>query len=298
MALHFIDDAIRRCFVYRNGEVSLSWLSSEARKMYTKNDSKLFLQSGSKPYNEPGDGDPHARDPNKDQYFFNFSNYPAMTQFWNDTIMLGPHAVQPQNSTSSQTKCCGNVVDGVFIDDSTGLGAEHKVMVKRCGLTPESIADWNLKAHAAYTASFKAVVDRGGFVWNLMRDPDNNMALTGGVVPQPINATCKTWMLTKCGNSSWEGGSWPLLMSPEPGSEEQSLAAFMLIRGPYAWWGRGWLGGDVDYNASLAHKDPGEPTSRCTVLDAEQGIFARTFTKMTVTLNCPAWAATFNNSVA
>lgn len=54
-----------KCFVYRNGEVSLSWLSSEARKMYTKEDSALFLQSGGKPYNEPGDGDPHAvRNPN------------------------------------------------------------------------------------------------------------------------------------------------------------------------------------------------------------------------------------------
>ena len=75
-------------------------------------------------------------------------------------------------------------------------------------LTPASIASWNAKAHAAYTSSFQAVVDRGGFVWNLMRDADNNMALTGGVVPQPINATCKSWMLSKCGNSSWDGASW------------------------------------------------------------------------------------------
>ena len=57
-----------RCFVYRNGEVSLSWLSSEARKMYTKADSGLFLQAGGRPYNEPGDGDPHAGVPNHDQF--------------------------------------------------------------------------------------------------------------------------------------------------------------------------------------------------------------------------------------
>ena len=53
------------------------------------------------------------------------------------------------------------------------------------------------------------------------------------------------------------------MMMPEPGSEAQSLAAFMLIRGPYAWWGRGWMGGDVYYNATLAHIDPGEPTGAC-----------------------------------
>lgn len=101
-----------RCFVYRNGEVSLSWLSSEAQKMYTKSDSNLFLQSGGKPYNEPGDGDPHAHDPNKDQYFFNFSNV-NMTPFWNDTIILGVHSVRPK-SGPSQTRCCGNVVYVLF----------------------------------------------------------------------------------------------------------------------------------------------------------------------------------------
>lgn len=83
-------------------------------------------------------------------------------------------------------------------------------------LTPASIASWNAKAHAAYTSSFQAVVDRGGFVWNLMRDADNNMALTGGVVPQPINATCKSWMLSKCGNSSWDGASWSVTQPAVP----------------------------------------------------------------------------------
>jgi hypothetical protein len=56
-----------RCFVYRNGEVSISWLSSEARKMYTPADAALFLQSGGRPYNEPGDGDPHKGVPNHDR---------------------------------------------------------------------------------------------------------------------------------------------------------------------------------------------------------------------------------------
>ena len=33
-----------------------------------------------------------------------------------------------------------------------------------------------------------------------------------------------------------------LMMSPATGSEAQSVAAFMLLRGPHALWGKGWMG--------------------------------------------------------
>ena len=283
-----------KCFVYRNGEVSISWLSSEAKKMYTKADASLFLQAGGRPYNEPGDGDPHVHIPNKDQFFFNFSN-PAMASWWNDTLMLGPHAV----SGSAQTRCCGAVVDGIFVDDSTGLGTEHTPMVRRCGMGTAAIADWNAKAHAAYVASWRAVVDRGGFVWNLLRDPDGRFALTGGVPPQPTNGTCAGYLRAKCGNSSWGGQRWAMMMSPEPGSERQAVAAFMLLRGPYAWLGRGWLGGDVDESLvapDLHSLDPGTPLGPCKPSDGSGEVYTRQFTRMTVSLNCSSWMATFEPS--
>eukprot|EP01050_Picozoa_sp_SAG11_P011940 SAG11_NODE_1298_length_5265_cov_3.096787_2_plen_292_part_00 len=157
-----------RCFVYRNGEVSLSWLSSEAKRMYDKADGALFLHAGARPYNEPGNGDPHAGAPEMDQFFFNFSN-PAMPAWWNGTIMMGEHAM----GGSSQTRCCGRVVDGIFVDDSTGLGSEHSLLVRKTGMSSAAIADWNAEAHAAYTSSFEAVVAKGGFVWNLLRFSTN-----------------------------------------------------------------------------------------------------------------------------
>ena len=86
---------------------------------------------------------------------FNFSN-PQMGSWWNSTLMLGPHAL----GSSSQTRCCGRVVDGLFIDDSTGLGSEHSLLVRRTGMDAAAIADWNAKAHAAYVASWTEVVDR------------------------------------------------------------------------------------------------------------------------------------------
>ena len=125
---------------------------------------------------------------------------------------------------------------GLFIDDSTGLGSEHSLLVRKTSMDAIAIADWNAQAHAAYVSSWTEVVARGGFVWNLLRDPDGRPALTYGVVPQPSNDTCTEWMHSKCGNASWPGASWPLMMSPGAGSERQSLAAFLLLRGPYAWW--------------------------------------------------------------
>ena len=125
------------------------------------------------------------------RYFFNFSN-PNMSSFWNGTLMLGPHAV----SDGPQTRCCGKVVDGIFVDDATGLGAEHSELARKCGLGPAAIAEWNARALAAYSASWTSVVERGGFVWNLMRDPDGNAAMTYGVAPQPVNSTCKAWART------------------------------------------------------------------------------------------------------
>eukprot|EP01047_Picozoa_sp_COSAG01_P066648 COSAG01_NODE_9243_length_2507_cov_4.230482_3_plen_137_part_00 len=118
-------------------------------------------------------------------------------------------------------------------------------------------------------ASWKAVIARGGFVWNLLRDPDGRPALTGGVQAQPTNASCEGWLGAKCGNASWAGSSWAMMMSPQPGSERQSVAAFMLLRGPYAWWGRGWLGGDVYFNEALQSMEPGEPSGVCTEVPGE-----------------------------
>jgi hypothetical protein len=80
------------------------------------------------------------------EYFFNFSN-PNMARWWNSTLMLGPHAMA--SAGAAQTRCCGRVVDGIFVDDSTGLGSEHSLIARRCGMDAAAIADWNSRAHAA-----------------------------------------------------------------------------------------------------------------------------------------------------
>ena len=81
------------------------------------------------------------------------------------------------------------------------------------------------------------------------------------------------------------------MMSPLAGSERQSLAAFLLLRGRYAWWGRGWGGGDVYYSQELQSLDPGAPLDECAAVPGRPFVYRRRYTRMTVTLDCEAWTA-------
>ena len=108
----------------------------------------------------------------------------------------------------------------------------------------------------------------------------------------------------KCGNATWHAEvaeKTALMMAPQGGSEAQSTAAFLLLRGRYAWLGRGWGGGDVwPYPDELRLLDPGEPQGICRVLgengQEEEGgtSFRRSYSQMDVTLHCANWSASFD----
>ena len=84
---------LTKCFVYRNGQLALQWLSSEAGMMYNASAADLFLRSTSGAiYNDPAQRDSKPGSGLLDQYFFNFS-VDAMQRFWEGTLMLGPNAM-------------------------------------------------------------------------------------------------------------------------------------------------------------------------------------------------------------
>jgi hypothetical protein len=83
----------------------------------------------------------------------------------------------------------------------------------------------------------------------------------------------------------------------------QDLAAFLLIRGPYAWLGYSWMGCNNDPNdrstAEIAYHFPsalgidyGEPLETCRETARGSEVFVRAFSKATVTLDCKRWNAT------
>ena len=88
-------------------------------------------------------------------------------------------------------------------------------------------------------------------------------------------------------------------------SFEQSLAAFLLARGPFAWYGYSWLscigdfgrGGQgmppLNYTFPPALKaDYGVPQGHCEETGAESGVFVREWSKAKVELDCNSWTST------
>jgi hypothetical protein len=83
----------------------------------------------------------------------------------------------------------------------------------------------------------------------------------------------------------------------------QHLAAFLLIRGPHAWFGYSWSGcfGDFDENGnplpvnitfpSVFRQDYGTPTAQCRETAHGSGVFVRDWSKASIALDCNTWAA-------
>ena len=76
----------------------------------------------------------------------------------------------------------------------------------------------------------------------------------------------------------------------------QDLATFMLVRGPFAWLGYGWLGCGDDPRGSCSHgryvrpaeldADFGEPVGHCQETKPGSGVFRREWTKARVQMDC------------
>lgn len=123
-------------------------------------------------------------------------------------------------------------------------------------------------------------------------------------------STCQSYMRTNCGAASpSQNGTlffgysrskhsqpWPL---PSP---DQDLAAFLLTRGPYAYFGYGWSGcasssAPFTRPANL-DADYGEPVGYCEETAPGSGVFTRQWTKADITLDCNTFTANITMTTA
>ena len=67
------------------------------------------------------------------------------------------------------------------------------------------------------------------------------------------------------------------------------MAVFLLVRGPYAWLGYGWVGTDADYYRPPALDiDYGEPVD-ALCREAAPGVFQREWSRASVAMDCATW---------
>jgi len=117
--------------------------------------------------------------------------------------------------------------------------------------------------------------------------------------------TCASYLRANCGADSpsqngtlFYGYSRTTHSVPFPlPSPDQDLAAFLLSRGPYAFFGYGWSG-CVDASHPFTRPpsldiEYGEPTDFCAETAPGSEVFVRHYSKYTVQLDCGAWEATF-----
>lgn len=198
------------------------------------------------------------------------------------------------------TSLGSGVVDGIFTDDewrqsvndpgpAGGIGPseEDRYSMIDMGLSRQDAADlagnWTLSMRAVH----QAVLDKGGFAWRLF-SPGSS---TGGGDPVGGRAGCAASLRARCVRNDTLQHSALMMGTRQAGDFEQDLAAFLLIRGPYAWFGHPWEGCNVVPSRPPAlDVDYGEPLSHCTETTPGSGVFVREWTKAIVRLDCNAWA--------
>jgi hypothetical protein len=200
------------------------------------------------------------------------------------------------------------LVSGFFWDDfwpNEGSGFPDA----RAGKIPE---DTGLKGAAwqqitdAYNANMEALRQKtlaaGKFAWQLM--------WTGGSVSQKASTcphaivsqhSCAATLRTLC-NESAPPQTRAMMYALETENRDpskltalkQDLANFLLVRGPFAWLGHGWVGCSKNYPFPAEFNlDYGEPTNGvCKETAPNSGIFTREFSKASVKMDCNKWEPT------
>ena len=179
------------------------------------------------------------------------------------------------------------------------------------GLSPADVKDIQVGWAANMAAVQKYTIQQGAFNWQLFY---NSGTLQGPPFAQGNAASCTKWFReTACvENSTLQ--HVPLLYGIERNHDyppfkyivsfEQSLAAFLLARGPFAWFGYSWISCIGDFGRGGPHLPPlnytfppalktdyGVPQGVCAETAPGSGKFTRQWSKATVELDCSSWTS-------
>jgi len=200
------------------------------------------------------------------------------------------------------------LVSGFYWDDyfptSGGFPDPYPNMTEDMGLTPQEQYAIGLSYQANMAALINKTLAAGKFAWQLFW---NGGSPTGesGCCTRPIvekGPTCAATLRSLCkADAPPQKRAMMYAFSPggcqgDPSKLEefqQDLANFLLIRGPFAWLGHGWLGCSRTYEfPDMLNSDYGEPTGLCTETAHNSGIFTRDWTKASVKMDCNTWTPT------
>jgi hypothetical protein len=178
-------------------------------------------------------------------------------------------------------------------------------MVDDMGLTP----DQQLAISKSYTANMEVIyaeiLQRGMFSWQQMWNGQGSPDEKNGCCTSPLvrkGASCAPQLRSLCTATSpaqtrlMKYAFTPGGCGGDPGNLTdplQDIANFLLVRGPYAYLGHGWLGCSREYEVPpQIHYDYGTPNGLCTETAPNRGVFTRDWTKATIQMDCNTWTPT------
>ena len=305
-------DPTTRCFVYRNTELALHWLSSQRAVMDAAH-AEFFLRfqstgnttaaakcAAAGPCDKVGRGEfccPFAdiycenqwfaganRSSELGQFFWDFTN-PALREWWLANFF-------PLDTGAA---AAARVVDGLWSDDSVGLPQEHAQAVARMGYTAQQVQALQDATQRTWQQAMDQLVARGGYDWQMF----GNHWLSA---PPPNRTDCAPRMRQLCAPAQQH---WPMLMNA--GGGNTTLAAFLITRPPH-----GFIGYSVEDSRPpacpgrvsaddpqpwqcwdpLFDLDVGQPLGLCR--EESPGVFARAWSRGTARLDCNTFAATLD----
>jgi len=196
-------------------------------------------------------------------------------------------------------------VSGFFFDDhwaATGPTEYEAHAAQDMGLSTSELTTLTNAYWENMQQVYKEVLSRGKFAWQLLwtgqGSSERDIAAT---CPGPLvqNTSCAADLRKLCqANSPAQTRFMMYAFTPgkcrmDPSTLpdfEQDLANFLLVRGPYAALGHGWLGCSHKYLFPEAlNKDYGEPQGLCH--ETTTGVFQRKWSKATVEMNCNTWTS-------
>jgi hypothetical protein len=274
--------------LYRNTELGLSIYKDQCEKMYDPAYSGFYLKNSSGALiNEraafPGDGvsacpgEPPAGGWFMDQQFTDFRNASAAAWFV-DTVVgrvaRSPHA------------------DGVWFDDPSGVGAEHPAVTK--AFSPAQLSIIRAATAVALQRAAASLIASG-------KPLNFNVRGVGLRGVTPVIGTAKGRDTQVCIAALRAGAAlgatnapsvYQLAFTPNGSSVaaadfQQHLAAFLLTRGQYSWFGFSWISAYIPPWYPEWDWDVGTPSG--AMVEHVGGVFSRVWSKGTVVINCTSW---------
>lgn len=270
---------VKRCGIYHNMELSLQWLESERAVMDEEHvKAGWFLRY---PNGSVFDKKQHVQQShvNMSQWIIDWRNQDAADYFveaiLNSTFLPG--------------------VDATFTDDLPGVPAEHPEVQPATQLSNSSLAHLQRATQSAEMALASALAVNGKFCWDCVGGedgPEGSSYSMNQQAPPNNTAGCVQWFRHFC-KPEMQGRGMLMGFAPNQPSPNETVAAFLIARGPYAFIGGRELrdSHEGDWHP-LFGLDVGQPLGLCAEMSPRSNAFERSWTRGKASFDCNNYQAT------